>query len=102
MLFDALMFLTWFKSSTVILLISKLDLFREKVYRSPISQYFPDYTGAQDDSKAAQDFLVYKFLTIGRKRDRKLRVHYTNLTDTDNFRPILKDIEASIRDDLLV
>ena len=81
------------------LLFSKLDLFQEKVPHSPVKQYFPDYTGADDDSEAAQKFLVNKFLAIARKWRRDVRVFYTNLTDMDSFRPILKDIEASIRDD---
>lgn len=83
----------------MIVLLSQLDLFQETLSRSPISQYFPDYLGANDDSEAAQGFFVKKFLTIGRNYDRDVRVHCTNVTDTDSFQAILKDIEASIRDD---
>ena len=83
----------------MILLLSKLDLLRKKLSHSSVKQYFPDYIGADDDSEAAQEFFVNKFLTIARKWRRNVRVHCTNLTDTDSFRPILKDIEASIRDD---
>ena len=89
----------WYRRSTVILLLSKLDLFQEKLSCSPVREYFPDYIGADDDSEAAQQFFVNKFLTITRKWRRNVRVYCTNLTDTDSFRPILNDIEASIRDD---
>ena len=98
LLFESLMSLIWFRSSTVILIFSKLDLFQEKLSRSPISHYFPDYTGAMDDSKAAQSFFVNKFLTIGRKNDQDFHVHCINATDTTSFGPILKDIEAAIQD----
>ena len=84
----------------MILLFSKLDLFQEKVSQSPVKQYFPEYMGAEDDIEAVRDMFVNKFLTIARKGGRDdIRIYYTDLTDTDSFWPILKDIEASIRDD---
>lgn len=83
----------------MILLLSKLDLFQEKLSRSPISQYFPDYIGADDDSDAAKEFFVDKYRTMARKSNRDILVYCSNVTDTDNFRLILKDIEISIRDD---
>ncbi|KAM0794156.1 G-protein alpha subunit-domain-containing protein [Usnea florida] len=99
LLFDSILSLTSFKRSTIILLLSKLDLLQEKVFHSSVKDYFPDFNGADDDREAAQEFFVNKFLTIARKRCRNVRVYCTNLTDTDSFRPILKDIEASIRHD---
>ena len=89
----------WYRGSTVILLLSKLDLFQGKLHPSPVKHFFPGYTGPDDDSEAAQKFFVDKYRAIARKRDRDVRVYCTNLTDTDSFQPILKDIEASIRND---
>ena len=83
----------------MVLLLSKSDLLQEKLSSSPVKRYFPDYTGADDDDEVAQKFFVNKFLTTARKWRRNVRVYCTDLTDTDSFRPILKDIEASIRDD---
>ena len=97
--FDSVLSLTYFKRSTLILLLSKLDLLQEKLSYSTVKQYFPDYIGADDDSEAVQKFFVDKFRTIARKWDRDFRIYCTNLTDTDSFRPTLKDIEASIRHD---
>ena len=82
----------------MVLLLSKLDLFQEKLPHSPVGKYFPDYIGADDDSEVAQKFFVDKYLTIARKWDRNIRIHCTDMTDTDSVRSILKDIEASIQD----
>ena len=99
-LFRRLMSHEYFKPP-VILLLSELDQFREKLSSSPVSQYFPDYIGAQDDSKAVLEFFADKFLTIGRDGDRDVHVYCANLLDTNNFPSILKEIEASIILDLL-
>lgn len=35
----------WFKNTTFILFLNKMDLFAEKLKKKPLSNYFPDYTG---------------------------------------------------------
>ncbi len=74
------------------LLLTKLDLFEEKIQKKPVRDYFPDYTGRDDDSAAALRFFVGKFLSLNKNKDRKIDVFCTDLTDTKHVRPILQTI----------
>ena len=44
-LFDSICNSKWFTSTSMILFLNKVDLFKEKLTKSPLSDYFPDYTG---------------------------------------------------------
>lgn len=45
MLFDSICNSQWFANTSMILFLNKVDIFKEKIRRSPIKAYFPDYTG---------------------------------------------------------
>lgn len=45
MLFEALCNSKWFKDTPFILFLNKVDLLEEKLQRSPITQYFPNFEG---------------------------------------------------------
>ena len=84
--------LTWFKRSRIILMFTKLDLFKEKIHQSSIKEYWPDYTGQDDDWEAAKEFFVDMFVSMERCKDRDIHVFCTNATDTDDIGPILRTI----------
>src|SRR5262249_2199042 len=44
----------WFFNSSIVLFLNKTDIFRKKLQHSPLSRYFPDYTGGPDFEKAAE------------------------------------------------
>jgi len=56
-----------FGNTHFIVVFTKLDLFTKKLARSPIQNYFPDYTGGPDVRQAAQ-FFVKKFRDIAEAR----------------------------------
>lgn len=45
MLFDTTCNSHWFKKTSMILLLNKIDIFKKKIKYSPIADYFPDYSG---------------------------------------------------------
>lgn len=45
MLFESICNSKWFVNTSMILFLNKVDLFQEKMRRSEISEYFPDYLG---------------------------------------------------------
>ena len=92
LLFESLLSLTWFKNSAITLLLTKLDLFEEKIKKKPIRDYFPDYTGRSDDSAAGLRFFVGRFLSLNKSKDREIEVFCTDVTDTQRFKPILQTI----------
>lgn len=89
LLFESLMSLTWFNCAAITLLLTKLDLFEEKVKRKPIESYFPDYTGPSCDSIAGREYFVNKFLSKDRLPGRKIETLCVDLTHTEGFRPVL-------------
>lgn len=84
MLFESIANSKYFEKSALILFLNKVDLFREKIANgtSPIRDYFPDYTGADRDVEAGQDFFARKFKNLVRDPNKEAYVHFTNATDT--------------------
>lgn len=44
-----------------ILFLNKIDLFAEKLPRSPLGDYFPDFTGG-DNYEAACEYLLHRYV----------------------------------------
>lgn len=94
MLFESLVNGEWFKDKPIILFLNKIDLFRQKLPVSPVSNHFPDYKGNDNDEMAAAEFFATRFRAINRTAGREIYVHYTNATDTN----LLKNTMQSVQD----
>ena len=97
MLFDSLINGEWFKDKPIILFLNKIDLFREKLKKSPIKPHFPDYSGPEGNEDAATQFFASKFKAINKNQTREIYISYTNATDTN----LLKTTMASVQDILI-
>ncbi|KIW94307.1 uncharacterized protein Z519_05623 [Cladophialophora bantiana CBS 173.52] len=93
MLFESLVNGEWFKDKPIILFLNKIDLFREKLPISPLSAYFPDYTGKDGDEEAAKQFFANKFRSINRNSNREIYIHFTNATDTNLLKKTMEDVQ---------
>lgn len=65
LLFDSVVNSRWFIRTSIILFLNKVDIFREKLARSPLGNYFPDYSGGLDVNKAAK-YLLWRFNQVNR------------------------------------
>lgn len=92
-LFQSLTGLSRFRESSIILLFTKLDLFNRKIEESPITDFFPDYGGALDDSKDALRYFASKFLLRNRFANRKINVLFTDATDTSQSGKMIRILE---------
>jgi len=82
-------------TSTIVLLFNKADLFREKLKQSPISDFWPDYSGREGDYDAAIKFFTEKFCAMQQPEDRReIYVYYSDATNTETSAIILQSIEA--------
>lgn len=96
LLFESIMSLTWFKRSSIILFLNKMDLFKEKLPEKPVRDYFPDYTDAVDDYNAASKYFANKFRGLNRTEDREIYIHFTNATDTNLLKITMQSVQDTI------
>ncbi|KAL8994722.1 MAG: hypothetical protein Q9169_005386 [Polycauliona sp. 2 TL-2023] len=96
LLFESIMSLTWFKKSSIILFLNKIDLFKEKLVDKPVKDYFPDYTGLDDDYNAASQYFANRFRSLNRTEDREIYVHFTNATDTNLLKITMQSVQDTI------
>ena len=62
LLFDEICNSPWFRDTTFILFLNKMDLFREKIQKIPLSTCFPEYKGKNRNYK--QDFYILAFYLL--------------------------------------
>ncbi|KAH7330741.1 guanine nucleotide-binding protein alpha-2 subunit [Rhizoctonia solani] len=103
----------YFRSTNIILLFNKDDLFSEKVKKSPIKRYFSDYEGPEGDAVAGRKYFLRQFLKLSKlssktpqddvpsERDsppphkREIYTHFTNATsDTALSRVVMTAVEG--------
>ncbi|KAJ7854002.1 heterotrimeric G-protein alpha subunit, GPA1-like protein [Mycena leptocephala] len=92
-LFDSICNSRWFVKTSIILFLNKIDLFAEKLPRSPLGNYFPDYRGG-DNYDAACDYLLHRFVSLNQNAATKqIYAHYTCATDTQQIKFVLSAIQ---------
>jgi guanine nucleotide-binding protein G(i) subunit alpha len=92
-LFDSICNSRWFVKTSMILFLNKIDLFAEKLPRSPLGDYFPDYNGG-DNYDAACDYLLHRFVSLNQSAATKqIYAHYTCATDTQQIKFVLSAIQ---------
>ncbi|PBP21447.1 G protein alpha subunit [Diplocarpon rosae] len=95
MLWESIANSHWFKKSSLILFLNKIDLFRKKVTISPITKFgFSDFQGDTKDPQQTSKYFMDKFVGLNRNPSREVYSHFTNATDTD----LLKVTMASVQD----
>merc|ERR550519_364031 len=60
-LFKTIITYPWFQQSSIILFLNKTDLLEEKIQKSDLANYFPEFTGEKGDAKAAREFILSMF-----------------------------------------
>jgi guanine nucleotide-binding protein G(i) subunit alpha len=66
-LFESVINSTWFRRTSIILFLNKVDVFKKKLPKAPLERCFPEYTGGSDFEKAARCILG-KFTQANRAR----------------------------------
>jgi len=97
MLWESIANSHWFAKSALILFLNKIDLFREKLPRSPITAHgFTDYHGPPDDDKQASKYFMDKFRALNRNPDKEIYGHFTNATDTNLLKITMNSVQDMI------
>ncbi|EDU48131.1 guanine nucleotide-binding protein alpha-3 subunit [Pyrenophora tritici-repentis Pt-1C-BFP] len=93
-LFDSVVNSRWFMRTSIILFLNKVDLFKAKLARSPLGNYFPDYSGGNDVNRAAK-YLLWRFNQVNRAH-LNLYPHLTQATDTSHIRLVFAAVKETI------
>ncbi|KAI8068438.1 G-alpha protein [Gongronella butleri] len=95
-LFDSICNSRWFIKTSIILFLNKIDLFAEKIVKSPLGNYFDDYTGG-DRYEAACQYLLQRFVSLNTRADTKqIYTHFTCATDTRQISFVMSAINSII------
>lgn len=86
----------WFKRKPIIVFLNKMDLFKAKLATSPISRYFPDYSGDDTSFIGAIQYFSDQFCRISEMPDREIYIHRTNATDTTLLIATMRSIQDMI------
>ncbi|KAI9754944.1 MAG: G-Protein alpha subunit [Chaenotheca gracillima] len=96
MLFESIVNSQWFTRSAIILFLNKIDLFKEKLASSAISDHFPDFTGDNTDYKQGSRFFEDKFRGLNRNPEKEIYSHFTNATDTNLLKITMNSVQDMV------
>lgn len=92
----------FFAETAMILFLNKVDLFREKITRVPLSICFPEYTGP-NTYESTSDYIHKKFIGMADQHSgpgRAIYHHFTCATNTQNINVVfdaVRDIVLRIQ-----
>ncbi|KAL2913287.1 guanine nucleotide-binding protein subunit alpha [Polyrhizophydium stewartii] len=92
-LFDSICNSRWFVQTSIILFLNKIDLFKDKLPRSPMAKYFPDFQGG-DNYDAACEYMLNRFVSLNQSEKKQVYTHFTCATDTSQ----IKFVMAAVND----
>ncbi|XP_041720197.2 guanine nucleotide-binding protein G(o) subunit alpha [Coregonus clupeaformis] len=97
-LFTSICTNTVFRSTSLILLMNKSDLFQEKILNSGrhLRLYLPSYKGADWDVDAAARHITAMFVACNRTPNKLVYHHYTTATDTHNVQVVFHVVMDTI------
>ncbi|XP_056144805.1 guanine nucleotide-binding protein subunit alpha-14-like [Lampris incognitus] len=95
-LFKTIITYPWFQRSSVILFLNKTDILEEKIVYSHLANYFPNFTGPQQDAKAAQEFILKMYQEQNPDKEKTVYPHFTCATDTENIRFVFVAVKDTI------
>lgn len=94
----------YFRDSSFVLFLNKLDLFREKILYSGrhLRHYFPEYKGQDYDVDSAALFIQHRFAMQNSQTGKSVYAHYCTATDTSNVQVVFQVVmETVLRDNLI-
>jgi len=93
-LFDDVFNSHCFPRSAVVLFLNKIDLFKEKIKRVPLSTRFPAYEGGDDFEKGAK-FIEARFTEVANDGVKPI-VFTTCAIDTENIKLVITAVKMQI------
>ncbi len=102
-LFESVCNNCFFRNTTIIMFLNKVDLFRQKVLHTDrqLRVYFPEYPGPDYDVETACRFIRRRFQDANHNPKKAIYPHFTTATDTTNVEVVFQIVmETIIRENL--
>ena len=94
-LFEELVNSIWFRDIAVIFFLNKIDIFKEKIKKVPLSKYFPEYDGGDDYEKGIA-FMMDQYRVLNKIEGRSIFGHPTCATNTENIRLVFEAVRDTL------
>jgi len=94
LLFDEICNSHWFRNTTFILFLNKIDLFREKIQKVDLKVCFPNYTGGLNFDNASA-FIKARFLEQNQS-PHIIYTHFTCAISTENIEFVFKCVRETV------
>uniref|UniRef100_A0A671SR73 Guanine nucleotide-binding protein subunit alpha n=1 Tax=Sinocyclocheilus anshuiensis TaxID=1608454 RepID=A0A671SR73_9TELE len=95
-LFKTIISYSWFQESSIILFLNKTDILKEKISKSHLVDYFPQYTGPKNNADAAMKFILSIYEEQNTDTHKSIYAHFTCATDTENIRFVFEAVKDTI------
>ncbi|KAK2819509.1 hypothetical protein Q7C36_021155 [Tachysurus vachellii] len=97
-LFSSICNNVFFRSTSMILFMNKIDLFQEKILHSGrhLRYYLPLYRGADCDVDSAARFIASMFVSQNAMPRKLIYYHFTTATDTSNVQVVFQVVMDTI------
>ncbi|KAI8384501.1 heterotrimeric G-protein alpha subunit (G-alpha, GPA2) [Radiomyces spectabilis] len=96
MLFDTICNSKWFVHTSMILFLNKIDIFKKKILTSPVSKWFPDFRGDNNDLEQTRTYFKRRFQHLNRSTEKRVYSHYTDATDTNLLQHVMMAVSDII------
>ena len=100
-LFEQTIHLPIFFKKNIVLFLNKTDIFKHKVKVSPISRYFPAFTGGSNFEQGCMYF-ENEFLSKNNFELRKIYPHFTCATDTKSLAHLINSVMNTLIEEYIV
>jgi GTPase SAR1 family protein len=96
-LYDLILNSSWFRECSIILFLNKVDLFKEKITRVPLTVCWGEYKGGSSYEETIK-FIESQFHAQRKQGtpEKKVYVHVTCAVDTDQIKKIFLDVRDVI------
>lgn len=100
LLFDEIVNSPWFRKTPIVLFLNKTDLFKEKIWKVPLSVCFSNYRGA-NEPKEAMEYIRSRFEELPQDRSRVLYIHFTCAVSTENVEVVFRVVKETLLKEII-
>jgi len=84
-LFEGIISLSWFRTTSIILFLNKNDIFQQKIRKTDLGIYFSAYSGGVNNYDKALHFIQELYFSKNRTPSKTIYAHVTDATDTNQI-----------------